>query len=102
MTQFTGSIILKHAFLTVENINQIISNNGISGDIGLLSIDVDGNDYWLWEATKCISPNIVVIEFNALFGKKEMVSVPYKEDFVWTNEHFLIYTGEHPWLLWNI
>ncbi len=78
----------EHAFLTVENINQIISNNGISGDIGLLSIDVDGNDYWLWEATKCISPNIVVIEFNALFGKKERVSVPYKHDFVWTNEHF--------------
>jgi len=78
----------EHAFLTAENINQIISSNGISGDIGLLSIDVDGNDYWLWEAINCISPNIVVIEFNSLFGKKEKVSVPYKSNFVWTNEHF--------------
>ncbi len=82
------SLKAEHAFLTVENINQIISSNGISGDIGLLSIDVDGNDYWLWEAINCISPNIVVVEFNSLFGKKEKVSVPYKSNFVWTNEHF--------------
>ena len=82
------SLKAEHAFLTVENINQIISSNGISGDIGLLSIDVDGNDYWLWEAINCISPNIVVVEFNSLFGKKEKVSVPYKPNFVWTNEHF--------------
>ena len=82
------SLKAEHAFLTAENINQIISSNGISGDIGLLSIDVDGNDYWLWEAINCISPNIVVVEFNSLFGKKEKVSVPYKSNFVWTNEHF--------------
>lgn len=63
-------------------------NNGISGDIGILSIDVDGNDYWIWEAIDCISPRIVICEYNALFGKNEKVSVPYKPDFVWTKEHF--------------
>lgn len=78
----------EHAFLTKENVNQTISNNGIQGDIGILSIDVDGNDYWIWEEINCITPRIVICEFNALFGNKERVSVPYKPNFVWTDEHF--------------
>ena len=78
----------EHAFINKENINDLISKNGINGDIGLLSIDIDGNDYWVWEAINCINPRIVICEYNSIFGSEEKISVPYKHDFIWTKEHY--------------
>lgn len=76
------------AFITAENINSIILKNGISGDIGLLSIDVDGNDYWVWKAINSISPRIVICEYNSLFGPKAKVTIPYDKDFERTRAHY--------------
>jgi hypothetical protein len=76
------------AFVTRENINSIISRHGIIGDVGILSVDIDGNDYWVWEAIDCISPRIVIAEYNALFGPRAAVSVPYDEKFVRTRAHY--------------
>lgn len=76
------------AFITKENINELIKSNGISGDIGLLSIDIDGNDYWVWDAINVISPRIVICEYNNIFGSKEAVTVPYNERFYRTKAHY--------------
>jgi len=76
------------AFITKENINEIIQRNGFSGDIGILSIDIDGNDYWVWEAIEGIDPCIVIIEYNAVFGDERLISVPYQPDFQRTKAHF--------------
>ena len=76
------------AFITRENINELITKNGISGDIGLLSIDLDGIDYWIWEAITVVQPRIVICEYNSLFGPKACVTVPYKPDFVARQAHF--------------
>ena len=65
----------------IDYINKIIANNKCSGKIGLLSIDIDGNDYWIWKAIKIIDPSIVVIEYNARFGSKESKVIPYEESF---------------------
>ena len=56
------------AFIDRDNINTLLRENGITGDIGLLSIDIDGNDYWIWEAIECISPRIVICEYDSLLG----------------------------------
>ena len=69
------------SFITRENINELIARNGIGGDIGLLSVDIDGNDYWIWDAITCVSPRIVISEYNSLFGPTATVSVPYKPNF---------------------
>ena len=69
------------SFVTRENIDDILSRNGFNGDLGLLSIDIDGNDYWVWEAISVASPRIVVSEYNSLFGPDAMVSIPYQADF---------------------
>src|SRR5687767_11515119 len=61
----------KHAFITKENINELLSefiNKGYDSEIGLLSIDIDGNDYWIWNEIKVVNPIIVVVEYNAVFG----------------------------------
>lgn len=75
----------KHAFISKENINSLISEAGYSGDIGILSIDIDGNDYWVWEAINVISPAIVICEYNAVFGDLLELSVPYDPLFQRTN-----------------
>jgi hypothetical protein len=76
------------AFITRDNINAIISKQGIVGDIGVLSVDIDGNDYWVWKAIDCISPRIVIVEYNALFGSEAAVSVPYDEKFTRGRAHY--------------
>jgi hypothetical protein len=75
------------AFITKDNINHLIHGAGLHGDIGILSIDVDGNDYWIWQALECISPRIVIAEYNSLFGPISPLSVPYDPTFVRTVKH---------------
>lgn len=76
------------AFVDAENINRLISGNGISGDVGLLSVDIDGMDYWVWKAIDVITPDIVVVEYNALFGPTRSVTVPYDPGFVRQKAHY--------------
>ena len=82
------------AFITKENINDLLKKNGVVGDIGILSIDIDGNDYWIWDAIDVVSPAIVIIEYNARFGMDMSVTVPYDRDFVRSQKHHsMIYFG---------
>lgn len=76
-----------NAFVTRKNINKIIKENSFEKNVGLLSIDIDGNDYWIWKAVR-IKPAIVIIEYNSVFGKRSAVTVPYKEKFNRTKEHY--------------
>ena len=88
------TVVAKSAFLTVENLNEVIGGAGFQGDIGLVSIDVDGIDYWLLDALTVVSPRILVVEYNSLFGATAHVTVPYAADFHRTRAHFsTIYFG---------
>jgi hypothetical protein len=72
---------IRQAFITAENINELLRAEGFEGPIDLLSIDIDGNDYWIWNAIDQIEPRVVVIEYNASFGPKESVTIPYDPKF---------------------
>lgn len=72
--------------VTRENINQLIENAGFKGDIGLLSIDIDGYDYWIWDAIEVISPQVVIIETHNEFGLNNIV-VPYDPNYVYPGKH---------------
>ena len=69
------------AFVTRDNINALISGQGLGGEIGLLSVDIDGNDYWVWQAIDVVSPALVVVEYNHRFGRDLSVTIPYDENF---------------------
>ncbi|WP_216658880.1 hypothetical protein [Nocardioides sp. zg-1230] len=69
------------SFITRENINDLFTSAGFTGEVGLLSIDIDGNDYWVWEAIEVVSPVVVVAEYNSVFGPEAKVTVPYAADF---------------------
>jgi hypothetical protein len=77
----------RSAFITRENINDLISDAGFGGEIGLLSIDLDGNDYWVWEALHSVHPIICICEYNAVFGDVHPISTPYAQDFSRTKAH---------------
>ncbi len=83
-----------HAFIDKDNINHLIAENGIKGEIGLLSIDIDGNDYWIWQAIDVVNPAIVIVEYNYRFGKDKAVTIPYDEKFIRDQAHYsMIYYG---------
>jgi hypothetical protein len=76
------------SFVTRENIDSLVREAGISGDIGLLSIDIDGNDYWILDAIQCVSPRILVVEYNSHFGPEHAITIPYRAEFRRSAAHF--------------
>lgn len=82
------------AFINRDNINELLAKNGIRGEIGLLSVDIDGNDYWVWQAINTVSPVITVVEYNARFGPDDAVTIPYDPTFVRSRAHHsMLYFG---------
>lgn len=63
-----GKLKAAPAFVTRDNVNQLFTQHGMTGEIGLLSIDVDGNDIWIWKAVTAVKPAIVVIEYNSTWA----------------------------------
>jgi hypothetical protein len=78
----------RQSFVTRDNINDLIREYTDCRDIGLLSVDIDGNDYWIWNAIDVIEPRVVVCEYNSAFGPVETVTVPYQADFDRTRAHY--------------
>ncbi len=78
----------KSAFITAENINGLITGEGIAGNIGILSIDIDGNDYWVWKSMNAVDADIVIAEYNSLWGSERPVTIPYDPSFERTKAHY--------------
>lgn len=70
-----------HTWVTVEKINGLLRDHGMIGQIDLLSLDLDGIDYWLWQNIEVIDPRIVVVEFQNLWPEDKAVTVPYDPEF---------------------
>jgi hypothetical protein len=78
---FTYPPKLVHAWVTAENVNDLISANGFRGEVDLLSLDIDGVDYWVWKAIDAVAPRVVIAEVQAIWGCQTSVTVPYSPDF---------------------
>ena len=70
-----------HKFLSPENINEVIKSESFDGEIGLLSVDIDGNDYWILKAINVVKPDILIVEYNANFGAEKSVTIKYDKNF---------------------
>jgi hypothetical protein len=70
-------LAVKEAFVAAENINALLEEGGVTGEIDFLSIDIDNNDYWVWKAIGVIQPRVVVIEYNAALRPPLSLVVPY-------------------------
>ena len=68
-------------FIDLDNLESLISDNGIPRDIDFLSVDVNGNDYWIWDQLESVSPRVACIEYNAGMGPDWSCTIPYSADF---------------------
>jgi hypothetical protein len=87
--------VFANELLTCENVNQVLKDYGFTGEIDVLSIDIDGNDLWIWEALECVSPRIVVAETHPEFGKRS-ISVPYQASWSRAESPHPEYFGASP------
>lgn len=78
--------IAKHK-VNRDNINSILLSHNVSGEIGLLSIDIDGNDYYVWENIDVINPQVVVIEYNGVYGSELAIVSKYDPEFERYKKH---------------
>ncbi|MEI6287098.1 MAG: FkbM family methyltransferase [Bacillota bacterium] len=83
------NITHKSVFIDKTNINELLLDTGFT-DIGLLHVDIDGNDYHLFDSIDLskLNPAIVILEYNSVFGGDRAITVPYRRDFVRTKAHY--------------
>ncbi len=77
-----------HAWVTAENVNQLVAGSGASGPVDLLSLDIDGMDYWVWKALTVVEPQVVVCEVHNPVPPDLALTVPYDPDFVCESENY--------------
>lgn len=81
-----GQIKVIKSFITKSNIDSILKSNNMKGEIDLLSIDIDGNDIYIFNAISCISPRVVIMEYNAKFIPPMIYCMAYEEKYKWKGD----------------
>jgi hypothetical protein len=76
----------KQAWFTAENVNQTLSDARATGEIDLLSLDIDGMDYWVWKAIDVIQPRVCVFETHNVIPSHLSLTAKYKPDFYYLNQ----------------
>jgi hypothetical protein len=79
----------KAVFIDKANINALMAETGFQ-NLGILHIDLDGNDYHILRELdfSLLNPSVVIMEYNAVFGKDRAISVPYDPQFYRTKAHY--------------
>jgi len=80
----TGKLKVIEARVTIDNINNLIADSGIRGEIDFLSIDIDGNDYHVYDAISVIEPRVVCLEHNCNYPPPSEWIMPYDPCYQWS------------------
>jgi hypothetical protein len=83
---WTGTQWDSDVWITAENVNGKFICAGVPDDVDLVSIDIDGNDYWVWKAMTW-KPKVVCIEYNAWFPLEDSVTIAYDAKNVWDHSY---------------
>lgn len=78
---------VEQCFVTTDNINELLISHRVTGEIDVMSLDIDGNDYWILEKLNVLHPRVVILEYNPTFGPERSVTVPYDPEFYRMNYH---------------
>ena len=81
-------LTLKNTFITGENIEDLFRKGNVPTELDLLSIDIDGNDYWVWQAITNYRPRVVILEYNAIYPPESSWVMQYNPSHQWKyNSH---------------
>lgn len=69
------------ATVSPDNVEELFRGEGVPVEPDVLSIDVDGVDWWIWRAITSFRPRIVVIEYNGHLTTDRALTIPveYRE-----------------------
>jgi hypothetical protein len=73
--------VLTQGWITAENVNELLTRSGCAGEVDLFSLDIDGNDYWVWDAIEVINPRLVVLETWNIIPSDKSLTIKYEADF---------------------
>lgn len=76
------------ALINAENVNELLRLSGFEADLGILSVDLDGNDYHILAALEYFTPRLIICEFNPIFGLEKSVTIPYNLNFTRNSKHY--------------
>lgn len=82
-----GSLHLTNERATVENIDRLVAESSGGAPLDVLSIDIDFNDYWVWDALQDADPRVVVIEYNASWPPPAAIAIPYDPQAEWKGDN---------------
>lgn len=78
---YARNVTVKQAFVSRENINALLDETGADRKPDVFSLDIDGNDYWVWEAMEGFEPRVAVIEYNYMLGAQRSATIAYNPEF---------------------
>jgi hypothetical protein len=79
----TGELMFINRYVDRDNINDLIGTAGIPKEIDFLSIDIDGNDYHVFEAINVIQPRVLCLEHNHFYPPPLEWVTPYDPNYRW-------------------
>lgn len=86
-------VLVQREHVDAENVEALFRRYGVPRDFDLLSIDIDGNDYWVWKAIQSFSPRVVIVEYNIFFMPEIAKTIAYDPDHCWDRERYGLYHG---------
>ena len=86
-------VLVQREHVDVENVEALFRRYGVPRDFDLLSIDIDGNDYWVWKAIESFSPRVVIVEYNIFFMSETAKTIAYDPNHCWDRDHYGLYHG---------
>jgi len=87
-----GSLVARE-FVSADNIEALLAKYDVPSTFDLLSIDIDGNDYWVWKAISSYSPRVVIVEYNVFFRSTMAKVMAYDANHDWNKDHHARYHG---------
>ena len=73
---------VEQAWIERETVDEFVTSRGFGGEVDLLSVDIDGNDLYIWDALTSVEPRIAIAEYNSLMGPDASVTIAYDPTFV--------------------
>jgi len=82
-----GDVTIKQVMITAENVNEVLREYVSELGVDLVTIDIDGNDYWVWKSLEVCKPRVYVIEYSAVMGSEKAITVQYDPSFSRFDKH---------------
>ena len=73
--------VLRNAWITTDNVNNLLAESGCTGEVDVFSLDIDGNDYWIWKTISVIRPRLLICETHNLVPSDLSLTIEYQQDF---------------------